>query len=189
MSTQHYGLFGGTFDPPHFGHVAALRAAVRSGLFSEIEVTVAGDPYQKSGDVLLHPAAVRLAMAHAAFDDMPNVFVSDREIRRTGPSYTIDTVRELVAEGKVVDLIIGADLVTSLPTWNNADEIARLARVAVVPRPGSPTELPDGFDSYVIPMDPVDLSSSQIRSVATTLENLKDYLPDEVIPIYQLPTR
>lgn len=189
MTVKHYGLFGGTFDPPHFGHVAALRAAIASELFSEIEVTVAGDPYVKSDTVLLHPAEVRLAMAHAAFDGMPGVFVSDREIRRTGPSYTIDTVRELVGEGKTVDLILGADLVTSLPTWNDADEIARLVRVGVVPRPGSPTELPVGFEAYVIPMEPVDLSSTHIRSVSSTDQKLKEFMPDEVIPIYQLPTR
>lgn len=189
MTSQHYGLFGGTFDPPHFGHVAALRAAVASNLFSEIEVTVAGDPYQKSQQLFLHPAEVRLAMAHAAFDGLEGVVVSDREIRRSGPSYTIDTVRELIEEGKTVDLIIGADLVSSLPNWKNADEIAQLVRVGVVPRPGSEALLPKGFDAYVIPMEPVDLSSTQIRELGSTEQILKEFMPDEVIPIYQLPTR
>ncbi len=75
MRDRHLGLFGGTFDPPHLGHVAALRAASSSGRFDRVVVTVAGQPYRKGLDVL--PADVRLAMAHAAFDDIALVEVSD----------------------------------------------------------------------------------------------------------------
>lgn len=180
MSTR-IGLFGGTFDPPHLGHVAALLAADATGRFDVIEVTVAGDPYQKraSGDV--RPAAVRLAMAQAAFGHLARVQVSDREIRRNGPSYTIDSVEELMDEGaKTVDLIIGADLVSHLDSWHRADELAQLVSVAVAPRPGSPTALPPGWRAYEIPMDPVDLSSTFIREL--TGDGLAHYVPEAVIP-------
>ena len=93
MNVRRIGLFGGTFDPPHFGHVAALKAAAKSGRYDLIEVTVAGDPYLKRLEGGVRDATVRLAMARAAFGGLDLVVVSDREIVRDGPSYTIDTVR------------------------------------------------------------------------------------------------
>ena len=185
MNVRRIGLFGGTFDPPHFGHVAALRAAAASGRYDLIEVTVAGDPYVKSLDAGVRDAALRLAMARAAFDDLDLVEVSDREIRRDGPSYTIDTVRELLGECDRVDLIVGADLAEQLNSWHKSDELRTLVRVGVVPRPGATTVVPDGWVSYEIPMDPVDLSSSYVRGLVPTSSNLREYLPEEVIPLYQ----
>jgi nicotinate-nucleotide adenylyltransferase len=184
VNVRRIGLFGGTFDPPHFGHVAALKAAAQSGRYDLIEVTVAGDPYVKRlegvGD-----AAMRLAMARAAFGGLDLVEVSDREIRRDGPSYTIDTVRELLDDCDAVDLIVGADLAEQLNSWHEADELRTLVRVGVVPRPGATTVVPDGWESYEIPMDPVDLSSSYVRGLEPTSENLRHFVPEEVIPLYQ----
>ena len=137
MNIRRIGLFGGTFDPPHFGHVAALEAAVASGRYDLIEVTVAGDPYRKRLEGDVDSAGVRLAMARAAFCDLDLVEVSDREIRRDGPSYTIDTVRELLGECDAVDLIVGADLAEQLNGWHEADALRTLVRVGVVPRPGA----------------------------------------------------
>jgi len=183
MATR-LGLFGGTFDPPHLGHVAALHAAIRSGRFDAIEVTVAGDPYQKSASQTVHPAPTRLAMAHAAFDTLDLVVVSDREIRREGPSYTIDTVRELLATFDMVDVIVGADLVPQLDSWREAETLKELVAVGVVPRPGAPTLLPAGWCAYELPMDPVDLSSTFIRDIGPNWENIGNYLPTAVIPLF-----
>jgi nicotinate-nucleotide adenylyltransferase len=177
VKAQRCGLFGGTFDPPHFGHVAALRAAAATSRFDRIEVTVAGDPYLKSAAGGVRSADIRLAMARAAFGDLDLVVVSDREVWRSGPSYTIDTVRE-------VDLIVGADLSNQLDRWHEATALCDLVRVGVVPRPGSVTVVPDGWSSYEIPMDPVDLSSSFIRDITPTSENLEEFLPALVIPLY-----
>ena len=185
MDVRRIGLFGGTFDPPHFGHVAALRAAARSGRYDLIEVTVAGDPYVKSHEAGVRDAGLRLAMARAAFGDLDLVEVSDREIVRDGPSYTIDTVRELLDECDQVDLIVGADLAEQLNGWHKAVELRTLARVGVVPRPGAPIIVPDGWDSYEIPMDPVDLSSSYVRGLDPASSNLRLFLPEDVIPLYQ----
>jgi len=183
--TRRLGLFGGTFDPPHFGHVAALKAAARTERFDVIEVTVAGDPYQKSATGLVHPAAQRLAMAQAAFGGLDLVRVSDREIRRKGPSYTIDTVRELLTEFDDVDLIVGADLVGQIDSWRDAETLRSLVRVGVVPRPGGSTPVPEGWDSYEIEMDPVDLSSTFIREIPQGPENLREFVPEPVIPLYE----
>jgi nicotinate-nucleotide adenylyltransferase len=112
-----------------------LKAAARTERFDVIEVTVAGDPYQKSATGLVHPAAQRLAMAQAAFGGLDLVRVSDREIRRKGPSYTIDTVRELLTEFDDVDLIVGADLVGQIDSWRDAETLRSRAREV---RPRSP---------------------------------------------------
>jgi len=185
VNIRRIGLFGGTFDPPHFGHVAALRAAAASGRFDLIEVTVAGDPYRKRLEGNVRDAQVRLAMARAAFADLDLVEVSDREIRREGPSYTIDTVRELLHDCDEVDLIVGADLAEQLNSWHEADVLRTLVRVGVVPRPGALTIVPDGWVSYEIPMDPVDLSSSYVRELDPMAADLRDFLPAQVIPLYQ----
>jgi nicotinate-nucleotide adenylyltransferase len=184
VTSRRVGLFGGTFNPPHRGHVAVLRAAALMGRFDVLEVTVAGDPYLKRDEGDLMPAALRFAMAQAAFAHLELVEVSDRELVREGPTYTIDTVRELLAGGDVVDLIVGADLVSQLPTWHEADELARLVRVGVVPRPGGEGRLSRGWRGYEIPMDPVDLSSTFIRDLTARVEVLEEFLPDEVIPLY-----
>jgi nicotinate-nucleotide adenylyltransferase len=182
VKVRRLGLFGGTFDPPHLGHVAALTAASASNRFERIIVTVAGDPYLKSPDV--HSAELRLAMAHAAFDDIPLVEVSDMEILRSGPSYTVDTVRELLVNESSLDLIVGADLASHLNEWHEAEALRELVEVAIVPRPGSSVHLPDGWRGYEISMRPVDLSSTFIRSMGTSNENLKNFLPAGVIPLF-----
>ena len=182
---RRLGLFGGTFDPPHFGHVAALRAAARTHRFNLIEVTVAGHPYQKRARGAVRPAQVRLMMARIAFEGLDLVRVSDREIRRTGPSYTIDTVRELLEEADEVDLLIGADLVDQIDGWHEASALRRLVRVGVVPRPGGAGELPAGWVAYAVPMEPVDLSSSFIRDDIEEGARLDQFVPAGVIPIYE----
>ncbi len=185
MTLRRVGLFGGTFDPPHFGHVAAVRAAVRTHRFNVVEVAVAGDPYQKVARGYVRPAAVRLAMARAAFAEIDHVVVSDREVRRRGPSYTVDSVRELLAEVDEVDLLIGADLVEGLDEWHEAGQLRAMVRVGVVPRPGARPQLPGGWVGYEIPMDPVDLSSSFVRSLTPDRDDLEVYIPTAVIPLYQ----
>ena len=182
---RRLGLFGGTFDPPHNGHVAALSAAAKTGRFDVIEVTVAGDPYRKSAVGQVHSSALRLAMAAAAFDHLDLVRVSDREINRPGPSYTIDTVRELLDETDRVDVLIGADLAPQLPTWYRADELRQLVEVGIIPRPGTPLVAPEGWNCYEIAMSPVDLSSTFLRETSLDVNGLKMFMPDEVIAIYQ----
>jgi nicotinate-nucleotide adenylyltransferase len=182
VKDRHLGLFGGTFDPPHLGHVAALRAASASGRFDRIVVTVAGDPYMKSSHV--DAADLRLAMAHAAFDDIALVEVSDLEIHRMGPSYTIDTVRELLVTSQAIDLIVGADLAPQLNSWHEADVLCELVEVGVVPRPGAPATSLEGWRWYEIAMQPVDLSSTFLRDMSLSDEDLKKYLPAGVIPLF-----
>ncbi len=184
MQRSRLGLFGGTFDPPHLGHVAALEAAIATNRFDRIVVTVAGDPYVKSANHPVSPATLRLAMAEAAFSSFTQVEVSGIEIERTGPSYTIDTVKALSEEASSIDLIMGADLAPTLPSWHHAEALRELVSIGIVPRPGQEIEVPTGWRWYEIPMDPVDLSSSFIRAGAQNPLDLAKFLPPAVIPLY-----
>ncbi len=103
---------------------------------------------------------------------------------RAGPTYTIDTVLELLADFDAVDLIIGADLVGQVASWHRADELASLVEVGVVPRPGDAQRLGASWRGYRIPMSPVDLSSTYIRDLEPSAADLADLLPPAVVPLF-----
>ncbi len=177
------GLFGGMFDPPHLGHVAVARAARGALGLDVLVVTVARSPGHRADPVAA--PEVRLEMAHAAFDDLDGVVVSDRELRRAGPTYTIDTVEELLEEGPDdhVVLLVGADAAEGLPGWHRAGELARLVEVAVVPRPGTSSGLPPGFRARIVAMDPIDLSSTQVRAALAAGGDPTGLIPARVVPL------
>ena len=181
--TRRLGLFGGTFDPPHVGHVRVLETARATGWFDELVVTVAGDPWQKSANRTLQPAAWRFALATAAFGEMAGVTVSDRELRRGGPTFTVDTVRELVARGDEVTLIVGEDAAEGLDTWHEAEELARLVRVAVVPRGGRRVSVPKPWRVRRLEMEPVDLSSTTLRDQGLREPSAREFLPAALVPL------
>lgn len=115
MAGRARGLFGGTFDPPHLGHVAAARAAIDALALDELVVTVARDPQRKDAPPVAS-AELRGEMARAAFQGVDRVVVSDLELRRDGPTYTIDTVEALLAEEDgALTLVVGADAAAALP--------------------------------------------------------------------------
>jgi len=178
------GLFGGTFDPPHLGHVAAARAAIDALGLDELVVTVASDPQRKDAPPVA-PADLRDEMARAAFDGVAKVTVSDAELRRGGPTYTIDTVEALVAEhpGDELVLVVGADAAAALGSWHRAGDLARLVDVAIVPRPGTDPPSPEGFSVRDVPMDPVDLSSTSVRAALARGEDAAALVPPGVVRI------
>ncbi|MFM8794548.1 MAG: nicotinate-nicotinamide nucleotide adenylyltransferase, partial [Acidimicrobiales bacterium] len=131
------GLLGGTFDPPHLGHLAAART-VRDALgLDRVDLLPANDPWQKSvaGRVVTE-ASVRLAMVRALVQGEDGLGVDDREIRRGGPTYTADTLEEIHAEmpGMEVHLIIGADTARTFGTWMRPGVVAALSTLVVVNR-------------------------------------------------------
>ena len=130
------GLFGGTFDPPHRGHVAIARAAADLvGATSILVIPAAINP-QRSGSPPA-PADDRLAMARLAFRHEPRAEVLDLEVVRGGPSFTIDTLRELarLRPGTRFRLLVGSDQAVNFTTWRDWREIERLAEPAIVVRP------------------------------------------------------
>jgi nicotinate-nucleotide adenylyltransferase len=162
------GLFGGTFDPPHRGHEAVLRAAWATGWFDSLLVTVAGEPWQKA-DTLETPAARRLAWAAAAFGELPGVTVSDRELRRRGPTYTATTVAEL-GDDLEVSLLVGVDTANRLETWHDAEYLRQRVDLVVVPRDGAACTLGSSWRIRHLDMEPVDLSSTQLRGISPNEE-------------------
>jgi|CXWL01.1.fsa_nt_gi nicotinate-nucleotide adenylyltransferase len=136
--TTHIGLYGGSFDPIHFGHLISARSAAEQLGLSRIVLIPSAVPPHKQEHVLT-PAEDRLSMARLAVADDPMFEVSDIELRRAGPSYTFDTVTQFRKQlGPAVNLcwIIGADSLSRLPTWYRIAELVKLVRIVTLTRPG-----------------------------------------------------
>ena len=135
------GVLGGTFDPPHVGHLIVAEFAREQLHLDSVRFIPAGDPWRKAGRDIA-AAAHRLAMTRLAVADNESFAVDDREVRRSGPSYTVDTLREIKEQslppGGELFFILGEDALADLPYWRDPAAIAALARIAVVPRAGNP---------------------------------------------------
>ena len=132
------GIFGGTFDPIHCGHIEAAETVYRKLGLDRMLLVVANEPWQKEGTRSVTPAEDRYAMVEAATEGRPGLEPSRIEIDRGGPSYTVDTVNQLHERDPSSELIvvIGADVVADLPTWRDEPTLRRNATLAVVDRPG-----------------------------------------------------
>ena len=164
---RRLGVLGGTFDPPHIGHlVAAVNARHALGL-DQVLLVVANEPWQKVGTRAISSAEVRVALARAACEGVDGVEVSTVEVDRGGPSYTIDTLDDLgrVHPGAELVVILGADAAAGIPTWERADQLAGRCRFAVVDRPGAEVPagaVPGGLDRVEIPA--LGVSSTDLRA-------------------------
>ncbi len=161
------GVFGGTFDPPHVGHVSLTRELQESGALDEILWIPVGVPPHKPTNRLTSPK-LRMEMARAAIDGCAHQRVSDIELLREGPSYTVDTLRALRSECSEAApvLIMGSDQFAELPGWHEAEEVVRLADVCVLPRGGVELATLQPRLSVVwsvADVSPVDVSSSEVR--------------------------
>jgi nicotinate-nucleotide adenylyltransferase len=168
---ERLGLLGGTFDPPHEGHLAAARACLGELGLDRVLLVVANDPWQKAPQRTITPAEDRYAMVTDAVEGAPRLEASRIEIDRGGPSYTVETVEALRAEAAAagrpppeVYLVVGADLVDGLGTWKRVEELRRLVTLAVVSRPRSigPGD-PTGWRVVHVDGEAVDVSSSELR--------------------------
>lgn len=162
------GLLGGTFDPPHFGHLAVAEAVLRELGLDEVVFVVANDPWQKTGEGHVSPAHVRVEMTRALVAGHPKLSVDDREVRRGGPTYTVDTLVELTTENPSVAyfLITGEDTASRIHTWHRHEDVMSLSTLVVVNRaPSSAVGVPQVASGRVehVVMAPVDISSTRIR--------------------------
>ncbi len=183
---RRIGLLGGTFDPPHLGHLAAARAARTQLGLDEVVFLVANDPWQKSGDRAVTPAGVRLEMVSALVEGEPGLAVDDREIRRGGPTYTADSLEELAREHPGADLflIVGADTAARIHTWHRPDRVRALSTLVVVNRNGRSTEPVPG--SLAVTIDPVEVSSSEIRARVARDEPIDGLTTAAVVSLVRL---
>lgn len=173
---------GGSFDPIHLGHLAVAEQARDQLGLEEVVVMPAGRPWQKSP---VASAEDRYQMTQLAVEGMPGVSVSRIEIDRDGPTYTVDTLRELGERepGAELWLLVGADTLAGLDTWREPEEVARLARFAVAARPGSgvPHELSvRGVPAVVLEIAEIDVSSTDIRRRLARGDSVQGLLSPQV---------
>jgi nicotinate-nucleotide adenylyltransferase len=161
---------GGTFNPIHHGHLICARAVAEALGYDQVVLIPTHITPQKLLESRSPSAEDRLAMCRLAAAETQGVEVDDREIRRPGPSYTIDTVRELRRAGwETVSWLLGADQVSRLPTWRQPLDLLREAHLIVMTRPGwvlDLSELPAEYGiliERVVPAPSVEISSTDIR--------------------------
>ncbi|MFL3025623.1 MAG: nicotinate-nucleotide adenylyltransferase [Candidatus Neomarinimicrobiota bacterium] len=162
-------LFGGTFDPPHFGHLIVAQTIFEAEHFDRIVFVPAHIPPHKI-DVIISPVDARIKMLQIATKDNPNFIISDNEIKRGGVSYSIDTIlsykEETKTETKNLFYLIGSDSLKQFETWKEPKRILDECRLIVAIRPGfRPSDIPNWILARVqfanIPR--IEISSTQIR--------------------------
>ena len=184
------GIFGGTFDPPHVGHVAVARDVADALGLDQVLWMPAGIPPHKL-DAAVTPPGPRLAMVEAAAAADPRFTVSDVELVRHNPSYTVDTLRHLrkVYPDAQLFLLLGADQLRTLKDgWREPEEILRLAVPALMDREGEPAreaapDLPGMERAVHVPVTRVDVSATAIRAGVAAGEDVAAWLPPGVMDV------
>ena len=194
-----FGVFGGMFDPIHFGHLRTAHELHELLGLEAVAFVPAGDPPHRAAP--LADAATRLAMVRAATADDPRFLVDDRELRRRGPSYTVLTLEELRAErvGQPLVLIMGMDAYAGIERWHRAGDLLSFAHIVVALRPRAPLPLdglaarllqdrrapdisslasrPAGF-VYLCENTQLDLSSSAVRAIVAAGRDPRYLMPE-----------
>lgn len=187
------GIMGGTFDPPHLGHLACAEEALEAFGLDAVLFVPTGRPAFKQ-DRLVTAGEVRLAMVAAAVAGNPAFAVSALEVERPGITYAVDTLRELREELPGVELvfIVGADAALALPRWRKSAELARLAAFAAATRPGfelGEQALRDlrehGFDVRPFAVPGLDISSSALRRRVYAGRTIRYLVPEAVRKIIE----
>ena len=176
------GLFGGTFDPPHVGHLVTA-VNVRHALSLDLVILmVANVPWQKEGTRRITGADDRYAMVEAAVAEVPGLMPGRVEIDHGGPSYTADTLAVLADQYQGAELftIVGDDAAAGLPSWERYTEVVQRSSLVVVDRPGEPVELPGDIDWIRVEVPRLEVSSTDLRARFTDGRPL-DYLVTEPV--------
>lgn len=181
---MRYGLLGGTFDPVHQGHLHAAREIARAARLDRILLIPAGIPWQKAERKIAAPRD-RLAMLQIAVGGDPLFEVSDIDLRREGPTYTIDmlaALKEMHPQDELV-LIIGSDIVPRLDSWHRYREVIDQVEIIICGRPEFPldlSQLPDGRFT-VVDVNALPISSSGVRAMIQNGLDASDLLPEGVM--------
>ena len=183
------GIFGGTFDPPHNGHLSLLRHVIKELSLDKVIVTVANEPWQKTSSRRITDRDHRFNMTKLLFEECDNVIVSDIEFRIGGETSTAKTLDELRLEYPADEfwLILGLDSAVNFDTWRRPQSIVKEARVVIVNRPGYTEEsVPPILSSAVsVKGIDIDISSAKIRGMFATKGDLSGLIPNS-IEIYVL---
>jgi nicotinate-nucleotide adenylyltransferase len=175
------GLLGGTFDPPHLGHLIVASAAFESLELDRILFIPAAAPPHKLGSVVAS-AEQRLEMVRRAITGDPRFAVDDLELRRPGASYTVDTLRALREREPGVELffLVGADQVRELHTWRDPEEVSRLACLAVLSRGGDQIPSAGRYRTLPVAVPRIDIAATEIRRKVAAGESIRYLVPEAV---------
>ena len=194
MPPQRLGLFGGTFDPPHFGHLIVAQDAAEQLSLDCLLFVVAALPPHKLGEDLA-PADLRLQMVEEAVARNPLLGVSDVELTREGPSYSVDTLRHYRRELPETELIflMGVDQLAEFHDWQEPEAVGQLATLVAVARSGidpkeiPPLEMPHGgrVEFKQIQVTRVDISSTEVRDRVRSGRSIQYMVPREVRTIIE----
>src|SRR4051812_24709008 len=174
------GLFGGSFDPVHHGHLIVGEVAAEELGLELLRFVPAREQPFKQGQ---HRSSAehRAAMLTLALTGTPRFALERAELQRPGPSYTVDTLRQLQQQepGAEFLLLLGADAAAELPAWYQADQIRDLARIAVFARPGSSVPLSAWVDT-VVEVPAIDISATEVRRRVARRQSVRYWVPDAV---------
>ena len=190
---KRIGVLGGAFDPPHLAHVAMAQAALQQLKLNELQIFPTGQAWHKAQ--ALSPASDRLALCKLAFAGMAKVVVNPAELQRSGPTYTVETLRAMALEHPQAQLflIIGQDQARALPSWYQIDEIVQKAIIWIVERdvgPGNATKSLSGNpdtepQGLVIPTQTLKLprlahSATEVRDLVAKGLSIDALVPQDV---------
>jgi nicotinate-nucleotide adenylyltransferase len=177
-------LFGGSFDPPHLGHLAFARFVLDALAPDRLLWLPAGRQWQKP-DQIMAAGVHRSAMVKRLIADEVRFLVDERELHRRGPSFTADTLREFAAQQPGAELLflIGQDQYARLPTWYQVETVVALATLVVVPRAGEAVVTPPGLPAHrlqVLDLPDIPLSSTAVRDAIARGEDISPMVGAEV---------
>jgi nicotinate-nucleotide adenylyltransferase len=183
------GVFGGTFDPVHNGHISKAQEALVKLKLDQVLWVVAGDPWMKSSEPL-SDAKHRLEMIKIAIDGNSQMQLSDMEIRRKGPTYTVDTLKDIQSRNPhdELTLLVGSDLIQNFDQWKSPDEIFSLAKLAIFTRTAGAGDTQKIVGLYkskdhrleILSGPTIDVSSTLVRKAVSRRLSISEYVPKAV---------
>lgn len=179
IKINNCAIFGGTFDPFHLGHLHLVDWLIDSARFDEVVIVPAGSPWQR--ETLASPTD-RLAMVKLALSDR-KVTVSDCEIKRSGPTYAIDTVKELANSfsAESISWVIGSDAFASIESWHEIEALAKKVSFLVVTRPGGAViQAPTYIRWEIVEIAALAISATEIRAQLAAGDDCSEQLPSAV---------
>jgi nicotinate-nucleotide adenylyltransferase len=173
------GLYGGSFDPVHLGHLLVAQAAIEElGLDRLFFIPAACSPFK--ADNKMTPGEIRLQLLRLALAGKTNCEVDAQEVRRGGISYTVETLRDYAKRFPDAEIfyLIGADNISKLNEWRDAGELAKLAEFIAISRPGEkPAEFPKPFRGKILKGFPAEISSTQIQARIRAGRAIENFVP------------